>query len=199
MRKQFNNKGLTLLEVIIGVGIITVVSVASISGLLNLFRSMNDSSEAIQTNSDTQTIVEIISNQWRQFAYREGDSAQAVLDNQQIWARNVKSRDLYDRNCIVSEVLSAEQYDLLSTYQLSLEAMDRNLQPLEAFTISLENTEQDCLNLDYDHDAARRIKVKRLSVLVDPNEVSSFNNLSLDISKPDTTCFSEDNDVCQLL
>ena len=200
MRNQFNTKGLTLLEVIIGVGIITIVCVASISGLLRLFKSMNESSEAIQTNSDTQAIIEIVNNQWRAFAYREGDSGQVVIDNQQIWARNVQSRDLYDRNCVVTEILSDEQYNLLVAYQntLRLEAMDRNLRSRGFLNIVFQNTEQDCLALDYDHDLARSIQVKRFSVLVNPNEPASFDNLSLDISKPDTTCFSEDNSVCQL-
>ncbi len=200
MKNKSNNKGLTLLEVIIGVGIITVVCVASISGLLRLFKSMNDSSEAIQTNSDTQAIIEIVNNQWRKFAYREGESGQVVIDNQQIWARNVQSRDLYDRNCIVTDILNDEQYDLLVAYQntLRLEAMDRNLRSRGALGIVFQDTQEDCLNLSYDHDLARSIVVKRFSVLVNPSEPASFNNLSFDISKPDTTCFSEDNSVCQL-
>lgn len=200
MRKHSNTQGLTLLEVIVAIGIITIVSVASISGLLKLFKSMNDSSEAIQTNSDTQAIIEIVNNQWRNFAYREGESAQIILDNQQIWARNVQSRDLYDRNCIITDMLSDEQYNLLAAYQanLALEALDRNLDSRGELSVIFQNTEEDCLALGYDFELARSIQVKRFSVLVDPNEPASFSNLSLDISKPDTTCFSEDNNVCQL-
>ena len=203
-----NNKkeqGLTIIEVIIAVGLITIVSVASISGLLRLSKIMNDSQSTIETNTVSQAIIESFHNQWRSYSYRPNPDNKVPInkENVEIWERNVTAREMFDKNCIATDLLTDSQYQLYVDYQntLSITAMDRDFQQAMPMTINFENTANDCLDLDYaslpyDANTADNIFIKRFTVTLDPNNPNSFNNLSYDIPKPDVTCPSDEVSDC---
>jgi len=203
-----NNKkiqGLTIIEVIISIALITVVSVASISGLMRLSKTMNDSKNSIETNTVSQAIIESFHNQWRTNAYRPNPNENPDInsDNVEIWSKNVIAREFFDKNCIATDKLTDEQYDLYVAYQnnLSVIAMNRDLQEAFLVPINFQNTEEDCINTTYDDlpysaDLAKNIFIKRFTVMLDPNDPDSFNNLSFDIGKPDITCPSAEVSDC---
>lgn len=200
MNSKNSQQGISLIEVIIGVLLITVISGASVTGLMRLSKVLNSSQKSIETNTVSQALIETIQNQWRTHSYRPNPQGTDSLnaENVEIWTHNVNSRELYDRNCIVLSNLSDSQLELFSNYgnTVTLEAIDRDFNSRGYFTIYAENSYQECIDLDYDVDLAKSIFVKRFSVILDPNNRSSFDNLSFDLGKPNISCPNDDASDC---
>ena len=200
-----NIQGLTIIEVIISVALITTVCFASITGLMRLSRTMNDSKSSIETNTVSQAIIESFHNQWRTHSYRPNPNENPDInaDNIDIWRRNVIAREFFDKNCIATDKLTDEQFQLFVDYQdaLDVSAMNRDLQQAIDLPINYQTTEADCLDTEYtdlgiDAQTAKNIFIKRFTVSLDPNNPASFNNLSFDIAKPDITCPSAEVGDC---
>lgn len=203
--KSPKTEGLTIIEVIIAVALISVVSVASISGLMRLSQALNDSKNSIETNTVSQAIIESFHNQWRTSAYRPNpnDNPQINSENINIWSKNVIARELFDKNCIATEKLTDSQYQLYVDYQnnLSVTAMNRELQNALGMAINFETSVDDCINIEYDAlpynaQIAKNVFIKRFTVMLDSNNPNSFSNLSFDIAKPDITCPSAEVSDC---
>jgi len=200
MNHKKSQQGLTIIEVIVGILLITIISTASITGLMRLSKILNSSQKSIETNTVSQALIETVQNQWRTHAYRPNPDGNATLnaENVEVWIQNVRARELYDRNCLVLDKLSNSQLELFSTYgsTVKLEAIDRDFNPRGNPVIYTGDTYEDCINLDYNSDEARQIFVKRFSVVLDPNNPSSFENISFDLGKPNISCPNDDPSDC---
>lgn len=202
-----NNRtqGLTIIEVIVSIALISIVTVASVGGLMRLSKTLNDSKNSIETNTVSQAVIESFYSQWRTLSYRPNpnENPQITLDNIEIWEKNVIARQFFDKNCIATDKLTDGQYQLYVDYQnnLSVTAMNRDLEQAMYMPINFQNTEDDCINTEYDDlpysaQTAKNVFIKRFMVMLDPNNPNSFDNLTFDIAKPDITCPSTEVSDC---
>lgn len=174
---KHSQKGLSLVEVLVAMTLMTVLIVSISTPLAGLFQISKDSREVAEANVEARAALETARSSWQTYpwAYPNSEMTQDEADiiNQDILPLNIDSLKRYNQNCVGLELSNISQNISFTVYQL-----DRNNEPIQALDSSY--IASDCTNAP----VGPQMPSKRIEVSVTNDEGETTIATHVDVRVP---------------
>lgn len=160
--KHTNSKakqdGLSLVEVLVSMTLMTVLIVAISTPLAGLFKYSKDSKEAVEANAAARSALETARSSWQTYPWKNPNEEGADAINQDMQELNIGSLLRYNKNCAGPEVLEYISQDVSQSIQFEVFQLDRYNAVAEQLDSS--NFTSDCDDVvEGPYMSAKRIQV----------------------------------------
>jgi len=178
---QTNQQGLSLVEVLVSMTLMTVLIVAITSPLAGLFQYSKDSKESVEANSAARSALETARAAWQTYPWINPNEPGAEATNQQMQEFNIASLIRFNKNCAGPDVLDQIDQDLHQNIVFEVFQLDR----YNAVAQTLDSSDFTS-NCD-DVDEGPYMPAKRIQVSVLDDEGNAQIAAHVDMRAPTTS------------
>lgn len=172
-------KGLSLVEVLVSMTLMTVLIVAISAPLAGLFKFSADSKEQVEANSAARSALETARSAWQTYPWENPEATDADEINNRMQELNIASLLRFNKNCAGPDVLDQISQDI--NIQFEIFQLDRYNAPIQSLDAS--NFTSNCDNVAI----GPSIPAKRIQVSVIDSAGNTQIAAHVDVRAPTTS------------
>jgi len=176
MKRQNTTKGLSLVEVLVAMTLMTVLITVIATPLAGLFQYSKDSREVIEANANARSALETARASWQTYPWANPSDPNSAATNNTMQNLNIASLWRYNTNCFGPEI----QPLMNNNITFSIHQLDRDNEILSDLDSS--NVDADCGTLTQ----GPQMLAKRIVVHVTDDDGSTTILTHVDVRAPTT-------------
>lgn len=111
-QKKYSQKGLSLVEVLVSMTLMTVLIVAISTPLAGLFKYSKESKDSVEANAAARSALETARSSWQSYPWISTDDPDATTINTKMQNLNIASRIRFLKNCAGPDVLEGITHEV---------------------------------------------------------------------------------------